>query len=68
MLQPITVQKNGDRYEIIAGERRYRAVRLLGMETIPAIVKELSPQAVCQLALIETFSVKTFIPLKPHLQ
>ena len=40
MLQPITVHTVGDRYEIIAGERRYRACRLLKMETVPAIIKE----------------------------
>jgi ParB family chromosome partitioning protein len=64
MLQPITVQKTGDRYEIIAGERRYRAVRLLEMETIPAIIKELSPQAVCQLALIENLQREDLNPIE----
>ena len=64
MLQPITVQKTGDRYEIIAGERRYRAVRLLEMETIPAIIKELSPQKVCQLALIENLQREDLNPIE----
>ena len=64
MLQPITVQKTGERYEIIAGERRYRAVRLLEMETIPAIIKELSPQAVCQLALIENLQREDLNPIE----
>ncbi len=64
MLQPITVQKTGDRYEIIAGERRYRAVRLLEMETVPAIIKELSPQKVCQLALIENLQREDLNPIE----
>ncbi|MBE7092017.1 MAG: ParB/RepB/Spo0J family partition protein [Clostridiales bacterium] len=64
MLQPITVQKTGDRYEIIAGERRYRAVRFLEMETIPAIIKELSPQKVCQLALIENLQREDLNPIE----
>ena len=64
MLQPITVQKTGDRYEIIAGERRYRAVRLLELETIPAIIKELSPQKVCQLALIENLQREDLNPIE----
>lgn len=64
MLQPITVQKTGDRYEIIAGERRYRAVRLLELDTIPAIIKELSPQKVCQLALIENLQREDLNPIE----
>lgn len=64
MLQPITVQKTGDRYEIIAGERRYRAVRLLELETVPAIIKELSPRQVCQLALIENLQREDLNPIE----
>ncbi len=64
MLQPITVQKTGDRYEIIAGERRYRAVRYLKLETIPAIIKELSPRQVCELALIENLQREDLNPIE----
>ena len=64
MLQPITVQKNGERYEIIAGERRYRACRLLKLETIPAIIKELSPRQVCELALIENLQREDLNPIE----
>ncbi|MBR6765565.1 MAG: ParB/RepB/Spo0J family partition protein [Clostridia bacterium] len=64
MLQPITVQAVGDRYEIIAGERRYRAVRLLKMETVPAIIKELSPRQVCELALIENLQREDLNPIE----
>ena len=41
VLQPITVKKNGDFYIIIAGERRWRAARIAGLEKIPAIEKDL---------------------------
>ncbi len=64
MLQPITVQAVGDRYEIIAGERRYRACRTLKMETVPAIVKELSTRQVCELALIENLQREDLNPIE----
>ncbi len=64
MLQPITVQKTGERYEIIAGERRYRACRYLKLETIPAIIKELSPRQVCELALIENLQREDLNPIE----
>lgn len=53
LLQPIAVQKVGDRFQIIAGERRFRAFKLLNEKKIPAIIKNLSRQQVMQLALIE---------------
>lgn len=64
MLQPITVQKKGERYEIIAGERRYRACRHLKLETVPAIIKELSPRQVCELALIENLQREDLNPIE----
>ncbi|HEX3031520.1 MAG TPA: ParB/RepB/Spo0J family partition protein [Bacillota bacterium] len=53
LLQPIIVSKWGKGYEIIAGERRWRACRKLGLESIPAIVKELEQVEINELALIE---------------
>lgn len=53
LLQPIAVQKIGERYQIIAGERRFRAFKMLNEQKIPAIIKNLSRQQVMQLALIE---------------
>jgi len=54
MIQPITVRKiYDDIYEIIAGERRFRAVRLLNMETIPAVVIEVKDEESAAMALIE---------------
>ncbi len=64
MLQPITVRKVGQRYEIVAGERRFRACRLLKMQTIPAIVKELSPRQVCELSLIENLQREDLNPIE----
>ena len=53
LLQPILVRPIGDRFEIVAGERRFRAIRELGWERIPAHVRELSEREVLTLALIE---------------
>jgi len=53
VVQPIIVRKLGSSYQIIAGERRWRAARLAGKKTIPAIVKECSNLEVMELALIE---------------
>ena len=53
LLQPITVRKNGEKYELIAGERRYRAHLLNEAETIPAILLEMDDDESANLALIE---------------
>jgi ParB family chromosome partitioning protein len=53
VVQPIIVRKIGNGYQIIAGERRWRASRLAGKKTIPAIVKDCSNLEVMELALIE---------------
>ncbi|MEG3029941.1 MAG: ParB/RepB/Spo0J family partition protein, partial [Oscillospiraceae bacterium] len=54
VIQPIVVSPQGvDRYTIIAGERRFRAARMAGLVEIPAIIKDVSPQAAKEIALIE---------------
>ena len=53
ILSPLIVQKRGDRYEIIAGERRWRAARLAGLKEIPVIVKDLSDKEILEVSLIE---------------
>lgn len=52
-LQPILVRGNGDEYEVIAGERRLRAARALGLEEVPAIIKNVSLQESFVLSLVE---------------
>lgn len=53
LLQPITVRRVGDAYEIIAGERRFRAVTNLGWSEVPAIVRDFDDQTMLVLALVE---------------
>lgn len=53
VLQPLLVQKKDDYYEIIAGERRWRAAKLAGLKEVPVIIKDFSDQEVVEIALIE---------------
>lgn len=53
VVQPLVVTVHGDRYQIVAGERRWRASRLAGLEKVPAIIRTLSNQHKLELALIE---------------
>ena len=53
VLQPLIVQKRKDYYEIIAGERRWRAAKIAGIKEIPVIIKEYSDQEIVEISLIE---------------
>ncbi len=53
VLQPILVRPTGSGYEVIAGERRLRAARLAGLETVPAVVREMSDQEALEVAIVE---------------
>jgi ParB family chromosome partitioning protein len=53
LIQPIVVRKNGELYELIVGERRYKAVKKAGLTEIPAVVKDYSDDKLIELALIE---------------
>ena len=53
LIQPIIVIRNNDRFDLIAGERRWRASKIAGLNAIPAIVKELKTPEMLEYALIE---------------
>lgn len=53
IVQPIVVRKKGSRYQIVAGERRWRASQKAGLQKIPAIVKDVADEKLLELALIE---------------
>ncbi|MDD4315691.1 MAG: ParB/RepB/Spo0J family partition protein [Clostridia bacterium] len=53
ILQPLVLKKDGDSYIIVAGERRYRAAKLAGVQEVPAIIKELTDQKTREISLIE---------------
>lgn len=68
LLQPILVREYGDgRYQIIAGERRFRACKLAGLTEIPAIVLDRDDKAVAQIALIENIQREDLNPLEEAL-
>ena len=64
VLQPLLVKKNGDMYEIIAGERRWRAAKLAGLKEIPVIVKELQEKEAAEIALIENIQREDLNPVE----
>lgn len=53
VLQPLLVQKKGDYYEIVAGERRWRAAKLAGLKEVPVVIREYTKQQTMEIALIE---------------
>src|SRR3989442_5590344 len=63
VLQPILVRPSGDHYELIAGERRWRASKLAGKETIPAIVERFDDATALEIALIENLQREDLSPL-----
>lgn len=64
IIQPILVVHKDGRYTIIAGERRWRAAQLAGLETIPALVRELDAQTRLEIALIENVQREDLSPLE----
>lgn len=64
VIQPIIVRKIGEKYEIIAGERRYKASSLVGLTTIPAIVKNLDDKQSSKVALIENLQRRDLTPIE----
>jgi len=64
VIQPIVVRAMGDKYEIIAGERRYKASLLAGKQTIPAVITELNDKDSAEVALIENVQRKDLTPIE----
>lgn len=64
VLQPLLVQERDDYYEIIAGERRWRAAKLAGMKEIPVIIKKLTEQEIMEISLIENIQREDLNPIE----
>lgn len=64
IIQPLIVQKHDDFYQIIAGERRWRASRLAGLTEVPVIVKDYSPMETMEIALIENLQREDLNPIE----
>ena len=70
VLQPLVVRKADEQdgaYEIIAGERRFRAAQMAGLATVPVVIKDVSPEEVLELALIENIQRKDLTPIEEAL-
>jgi ParB family chromosome partitioning protein len=64
IIQPLVVTRAPDGYHLIAGERRWRAARLAGLPTVPAVVKEVAPSEMLELALVENLQRADLNPLE----
>lgn len=64
VLQPLLVQKKGDFYEIIAGERRWRAAKLAGLKEVPVVIREYTKQQSMEIALIENVQREDLNPIE----
>ncbi|MCC8050833.1 MAG: ParB/RepB/Spo0J family partition protein [Clostridiales bacterium] len=64
VIQPLIVQKKGDYYEIIAGERRWRAAKLAGLKEVPVIIREFSDQQAVEISLIENIQRENLNPIE----
>ena len=64
ILQPIVVRKAGERYELVVGERRFRAAKLIKLKEVPAIIKELTDQQMMELAILENLQREDLTPIE----
>ncbi|MDO4531577.1 MAG: ParB/RepB/Spo0J family partition protein [Bacillota bacterium] len=64
MIQPIVVKKNGDYYEIIAGERRWRAAKIAGLEKVPVVIRKWEEAEAFEAALVENLQREDLNPME----
>ena len=64
ILEPLVVRQRGDRYQIIAGERRYQAAVQVGLQELPVVVRDVDDAEVIELALVENLQRKDLTPFE----
>jgi ParB family chromosome partitioning protein len=64
IIQPIIVRHKGERYELIAGERRWRAARMAGLESVPVVVQDLADEKLLEISLIENIQREDLNPIE----
>ncbi|MEI6602798.1 MAG: ParB/RepB/Spo0J family partition protein, partial [Clostridia bacterium] len=64
IMQPLIVKREGSKYLIVAGERRWRAAKLAGLKSVPAIIRELTSREVMEMALIENIQREDLNPIE----
>ncbi|WP_457638496.1 ParB/RepB/Spo0J family partition protein [Oceanithermus sp.] len=67
LLQPLLVRPRGDVYELVAGERRYRAAQLAGLKEVPVIIRDLDDREALELALVENLQREDLNPVEEAL-
>ncbi len=67
VIQPIIVREHGDKYQIVAGERRFLAAKKAGLSSIPAIIKDITDEESAEIALIENVQRKDLNPIEEAL-
>src|SRR5258708_28879801 len=67
ILEPIVVAKTPAGYQIIAGERRWRAAKVLGLQSLPVVVKETTPQRMLGMSIVETVQLDDLNPIEKAL-
>ena len=64
IIQPLVVRPNGMRYQLVAGERRWRAARIAGLKDVPAVVQEISDERLLEITLIENVQREDLNPIE----
>ena len=64
IVQPLLVRRQGERYELVAGERRWRAARLAGLSKVPVVIKDVPDQDLLEIALIENIQRENLNPIE----
>ena len=64
LIKPITVRRKGDKYQIISGERRFRASIMAGMDMIPAYIRDASEQGMLEMAIVENIQRENLDPIE----
>lgn len=64
VIQPLIVQKRNDYYEIVAGERRWRAAKMAGLKEVPVIIRDYSEKEIAEIALIENIQRENLNPIE----
>ena len=67
VLQPLLVQKRDGYYEIIAGERRWRAAKMAGLKEVPVVIKDFTDQQIVEISLIENIQREDLNPIEEAL-
>ena len=67
-MEPLVIAKTPAGYQIIAGERRWRAARILGLPKVPVVIKEATPQGMLEMSIVENVQREDLNPIEKRLR